>query len=646
MHLRLTARSLWLTACFLLCTTIALAQQKTITGRVTDANGQPVAGATVAVRGTNIGTSTNEQGRFTIAVPNNNATLVVSYVGQETQELSVGTQTDLTVSMRPAAANLNEVVVTGYTAQRKKDIIGAVSVINTEQLTSNPSANLAAQLQGRAAGVVVSSTGQPGSPAVVRVRGFQSFGNNNPLYIIDGVPTEDPSLLNPQDIETIQVLKDATSASIYGTRAANGVIIVTTRQGRAGRTQLIYEGFGGVQVVTDKMKPDLLNTPQYIEYLQRTTGPTYKHPVFGQNGSFTVPDYFVVSNTFKGAVPAGDPRINPSLYSLTPGSIYQIYKMDPMGTNWHDVITRKGLIQSHQVTATGGTEKATYSIGLNYYQQEGVFRYTDYKRYTVRANSSFKPKNWLRIGENLQLSYEDRLGGSQRGEGGAWAWAYRMVPYLPVYDIMGGWGGNAVGESGNASSPLATLYRDKDDKNQFNKLFGNVFAEIPVGNFLTARTSMGIDYGNQFVVDISRRTYERAENQGTTMLTEDGWNYLNWTWTNTLNFQKTFAANHDVKLLLGSEAIKRRSRGVRAFGQNFDFEDPDFINLNTAVASSLGDRRIETINQGRSAIFSLFSRVDYAYRGKYLLNATFRRDGASVFGTETRYGNFPSVGIG
>ncbi|MBD0287866.1 MAG: SusC/RagA family TonB-linked outer membrane protein, partial [Flavisolibacter sp.] len=311
-----------------------------------------------------------------------------------------------------------------------------------------------------------------------------------------------------------------------------------------------------------------------------------------------------------------------------------------------DVITRKGLIQSHQVTATGGTEKATYSIGLNYYQQEGVFRYTDYKRYTVRANSSFKPKNWLRIGENLQLSYEDRLGGSQRGEGGAWAWAYRMVPYLPVYDIMGGWGGNAVGESGNASSPLATLYRDKDDKNQFNKLFGNVFAEIPVGNFLTARTSMGIDYGNQFVVDISRRTYERAENQGTTMLTEDGWNYLNWTWTNTLNFQKTFAANHDVKLLLGSEAIKRKSRGVRAFGQNFDFEDPDFINLNTAVASSLGDRRIETINQGRSAIFSLFSRVDYAYRGKYLLNATFRRDGASVFGTETRYGNFPSVGIG
>lgn len=500
--------------------------------------------------------------------------------------------------------------------------------------------------------MVVSSTGQPGSPAVVRVRGFQSFGNNNPLYVIDGVPTEDPSLLNPQDIESIQVLKDATAASIYGTRAANGVLIVTTRQGRAGRTQLTYETFAGIDVITDNMKPELLNNSQYIEYLTRTTkfdpDPTknYKHVVFGPNGSFKLPDFIVVSNAFKGGVAAGDPRANPNLYSLQTGSVYQIYKTDPTGTNWFDAMTRKGAVQSHQVTATGGTDRALYSIGLNYFNQKGTFVHTDYNRYTVRANSSFKPKDFLRLGENLQVSFEDRMGGDNRGEGGAWSQAFRMVPYIPVYDINGGWGGNAMGESGNGTNPVAQLYRDKDDINKFTKLFGNVFGEILFGKFLTARTSFGIDYGTQFRTDISRKTYERAENQGTTQLTEDGWSYFNWTWTNTLNFQKTFAGDHDVKLLLGTEAIKRNSRGLRAFGQNFDFEDADFISLGTAVASSLGDRRIENLNFGRSTIYSLFSRLDYAFRGKYLVTGTLRRDGASVFGPEARYGNFPSVGLG
>ncbi|MGI8635855.1 MAG: TonB-dependent receptor plug domain-containing protein, partial [Segetibacter sp.] len=252
---------------FVFISTISFAQ-RVVTGKVTGTNEQPASGATVAVTGTTVGTQTDANGNFSITLPPGKSSLTVSSVGFENQTVGV-TGSSVAVSLKATSSALSEVVVTGYSSQRRRDIVGAVSVINTEDLTTNPAANLAAQLQGRATGVTVSSTGAPGSPAVVRIRGFQSFGNNNPLYVIDGVPTEDPSLLNPQDIESIQVLKDATSASIYGTRAANGVLIVTTRQGRAGRNQVTYESYVGVQQVTQKMKPDLLNTTQYIEYLKR-----------------------------------------------------------------------------------------------------------------------------------------------------------------------------------------------------------------------------------------------------------------------------------------------------------------------------------------------------------------------------------------
>ena len=626
--------------------------QKTVKGSVINkADNQPIQGASVTVKGSNTGTQTSITGTFSLNVAKDNSTIVISAVGYEPKEIGVAGKVDVEiVSLTPSNSTMNEIVVTGYSSQKKKDIIGAVSVINTEDLKATPSPNLAAQLQGRAAGVTVSSTGAPGAAAVVRVRGFQSFGNNNPLYIIDGVPTEDPSQLNPQDIESIQVLKDATASAVYGTRAANGVLIITTKQGKVGRAQVTYENYTGVQIVTDAMKPDLLNTPEYIEYLKRSSAPS--HRVFGQNpAAFAVPDYIIVSGPFKGGVSASDPAANPSLYSLDP--LYQILKTSPAGTNWFDEVTRKGILQSHQLTAAGGTEKALYSVGLNYFNQQGVFKYTKYERYTIRANTTIKPKTWLRFGENLQVSFENRLGGDQRGEDGAWSQAYRMVPYIPVYDIKGGFGGNAVGESGNGTNPIANLIRNKDDKNQFYKIFGNAFAEIIPLPYLTARTSIGVDLGNQFERDIFRKTYERAENQGTTQLTERSYNYSNWTWTNILTFQKTFGGDHDVKVLLGTEAIKRNFKVTRAFGQRFDFDNADFISLDRSGLQS-GDRNVFAYNSGQAnvpgigtvTIASLFGRIDYAFQGKYLINGTLRRDGASVFGPDNRFANFPSVGIG
>lgn len=640
--------------CLLLVTAFALAQ-KTVTGRVMDPTNQPVVGATVAVKGTQAATQTNSSGEFSLTVPANNAVLTVTSVGYEGQDIAVGTQSTLTISLKSALSNLNEVIVTGYSSQRKKDIIGAVSVVDVTDMKTTPAANLGAQLQGRATGVTVSGTGAPGSPAVVRIRGFQSGGNNEPLYVVDGVPTSDPSVFNPQDVESIQILKDGTASAIYGTRAANGVVIITTRQGRAGgRTTLTYEAYAGTQDVTKGMRPAMLDNQEYIEYLKRS-GAT-SHPVFGTAPNFAVPDYIVVSSAFKGGVPAGDPRADPALYSIASSNFYQILKTSPQGTNWFDEILHTGIVQSHQLTATGGTDKATYAMGLNYYSQEGTIRLTNFKRYSARFNTSFKPTGWLRLGENAQLSYTTRLGGEQRGEGGAWSWAYRHVPYIPVYDIgdpktgIKGFGGNGVGQSGNASNPIAVLVRDADDRNLTTRLFGNVFAEVQPVKSLTLRTSFGADAATNTVKDISRKTYERSENQGSTQLTEWTYNNLDWTWTNTLTFQKTFAGAHDVKLLLGTEAIRRYFKRSNAFGQNFDLDNADFIILSNA-GTAPGDRDVNRFGDTDPAetivtIFSQFGRLDYAFKNRYLLNGTLRRDEASVFGSKNQAGYFPSVGFG
>ncbi len=625
----------------LLCT--GAYAQKTVSGKVTGGTaGTPVSGATVTVKGTAVATTTNQDGNFSISVPAGRNALVVSFVGYNEQEVDITNSNTVNVGLVEAAGSLGEVVVTGYTSQRKKDIVGSVAVVNAKELNVTPVSNIGAQLQGRAAGVIVSSAGEPGASAVVRIRGFASYGNNNPLYIIDGVPTTDASKFNPQDVESLQVLKDASAASIYGARASNGVIIITTRQGKAGRISLTYDGYVGFQQIAKSQMPEMLNTTEYMDYLKKTNLPGYVHPVFGPASNFTIPDRIVIGGGFKGGVPASDPRADPSRYTIDDYSnIYQILQAS-QGTNWFDEISRNGLLQSHQLSASGGSDKSTYSVGMNYFNQKGTFVNTDFTRYTVRANTSFKPKTFLKIGENLQISYEDRKGNANRGEGDAWASAFRMVPYIPVYDINGGYGGTGVGESGNGDNPIARLQRNEDNTNNFARIFGNVFGEVYFTKWLTARTSFGWDYGSQYSKNFVKRTYERSENVATAQLTEQSWYYSNWTWTNTLQFNKTIAENHDLKVLVGTEAIKNTSRGVQGFREGYDFETPDFVSLNTGQATILGN--IVNFNTGRQSLFSYFARVEYAFKDKYLLNANFRRDGASVFGPENRYANFPSFG--
>lgn len=627
----------------------AQAQDRRITGRVISADdNKPLPGANVVIKGTTVGTSTDTDGRYAIAVPTGATTLMFSSVGSKAQEINVEGQTEITVILTTESSQLDEVVVTGYTTQKKKDIVGAVSIVKASELTATPSSNLMTQLQGRAAGVTVSSTGDPGGAATVRIRGFSSYGNNNPLYIIDGVPTTDASRLNPQDIESLQVLKDASSASIYGARAANGVIVVTTKQGKSGKTTVSYDTYVGLQSVPYNRIPKLLNTAETIAYLNRTTTANYVDPVFGKSGSFSIPDYYVVSPSFKGGVSAGDPRADPSRYQLADYSnAYQIFRTSP-GTDWFRALSRQALIQSHQLTATGGGDKSTFSLGLNYFDQQGTFRHTGYKRYTVRVNSVFKPAPFFSFGENLQVAYDNRAGDNTvTGEQSAWASAYRSAPYVPIYDINGGFGGSLIGgTAGNGRNPVADLTRRQNWSNQSLRLFGNIFGEITPTDYLTLRSSIGVDVGNGSIRQPLLREYEKTEPRTVTSLTEGANAFTSWTWTNTLIFQKTLSTDHELKVLFGTEAIRNRSRSQSVAVSNFDLEDDTFLSLNTGLPRSLGDLSATNPNLANTSLFSYFGRVDYSLRSKYLFNVTFRRDGSSLFGPTVRYANFPSAGVG
>jgi TonB-linked SusC/RagA family outer membrane protein len=613
-----------------------------ITGTVTNEDGEALVGATIAIKGTAMGTLSGEGGKYSLNAPDDATTLVFSYLGYETQEVEIGGRSVIDVVMVTSDAFLEEVVVTGYTSERKADIIGSVEVIDTEDMLTAPAANLAGQLQGRAAGVVVSNDSRPGAGAKVRIRGFTSFGSSNPLYIIDGVPTKDPSKINPNDIESVQVLKDATAASIYGARAAQGVIIVTTKGGSKGRVQLSYDGFYGTQSVPDRSVPDMLNTEEYVEYLQKNNGPGFIHPVFGDVANPTIPDRIVVSPGFKGGVSASDPRAADNLYDISDyGSAYQIMETSA-GTDWFREALRPATIQSHQVGATGGSDVGTYAFSLNYFGQEGMYQNTDYNRYTARMNTTFKPRNWIRVGENFQFLYDKTEGTGRLGEQSPWAWAYRMVPYIPVYDINGGFGGNAVGESGNASNPVAVVSRASDDYSESYKAFGNTFAEITPLPGLTLRSSFGIDFGYFFNRDITYRTYENSENTSITGFGTNSNYNLTWTWTNTAAYEKSFG-EHTIKLLAGSEAISFNGNGIGVGTNTFDFEDPNFINLNTDQFATPNAYQNQPIPE---RLASYFGRVDYQLKNRYLFNATVRRDGTSKIYDTERYGVFPAFGVG
>jgi TonB-linked SusC/RagA family outer membrane protein len=450
--------------------------------------------------------------------------------------------------------------------------------------------------------------------------------------------------INPQDIESMQVLKDASSASIYGARAANGVVIITTKKGKSGMPSISIDSYYGVQHAPKG--PEMLNPTELGQLIWQSlsnAGQTTTHPQYGTGAEPRLPDYILAGPS--SGVMEGHPDTNPDLYNIDFNSPrHQIVPFNKEGTDWWDETFDPAPIQSHQISASGATEASKYSIGFNYFDQDGMMPYTNYTRYTVRANTEFTVKEKIRIGENMQIGYNEFKGTNSGFEGGESLVlnSVRLMPFIPVYDIKGGWGGTAGSGAGTASNTPAELWRAKDNVNSAVRLFGNVFAEIDLFKGLTARTSFGLDYETRYGQNYGFRTYERAENIGANSYEERNDFNLNWTWTNTLTYQKLFSDIHNITVLLGTEAVKETGRGVGGRRINFFSDDPLFRVLDRG--SPVGQNNF---SYGfASTLASIFGRVDYSLMDKYLLNVTLRRDGSSRFGPETRYGVFPAASVG
>lgn len=613
-----------------------MAQQRTVTGSVISNDGTPLTGASVVVVGQKTGETTGADGTFSINVPASAKTLRVSYVGYETQDVSIAGQNNVTVTLTSTATNLNEIVVTGYTSEKKKDLTGAVSVVNVGEMQKMPAGTGEAALQGRASGVNIITSGQPGANSDIRIRGITGFGSNQPLVIIDGIQG-DLTDINVNDIASVQVLKDA-SAAIYGVRGSNGVIIITTKKGKTGKAKITYNGYYGS---TTPGKGWDMASPQEeanaIWLQQKNSGianPSSKQ--YGSGATPVVPDYITPYGYTLCNCPA-DSVVDPKLYDI---NNYQITKANKAGTNWYKEITRNAPMQNHDISVSSGSDKSSYYIDFGYLNQQGILKYQYLERYSIRANTQFNIKDHIRIGENAYLFYKTNPQQNNQQEGSPFSMGFREDPIIPIYDIMGNFAGTKSQDLGNAQNVFANIYRTKDNVGHNWDMQGNVFADVDFLKNFTAHTSFGGTIDNYHYYYFQYVGYENAEgNTGLNSFHEGGGYGSSWIWTNTLQYNKLFG-DHSVNLLLGTEAISNYGRGIEGGRADYFSENPDFWTLNTG---SPGSQANSQTNAYQSSTWSQFAQLKYSYKDKYLLSGTLRRDQDSRFTDSVRTGYFPAI---
>ncbi len=664
-------RKLSLTMCFLLTIASVMAQERTVSGTVTDETGSTMPGVNILLKGTSSGTVTDGDGNFRISIPNDQAVLVVSFVGYTTSEITVGSRSVINIQLTSDVQTLTELVVTGYSVDKRRELTGSVSTVKAKELTIAPTGNVEQMLQGRVAGVTVITNGQPGTTSQIRVRGFGAFGGNSPLYIVDGVPVDNVNFINPDDIESVTVLKDAAAASIYGARAASGVIIYTTKKGTKGAGKKLTVTYDQMVGVTNPGKGlKMLNPTEFAEWTwnaikntedanaRAESRPTnyalalsnFNHPQFGGGLTPVIPDYLRVGSQ-NGAAISGpvDLAAQRLLYNIDPrnGPIYNVIAANKAGTDWYDAITRNAPVFRQTLGFSGGGEGYRFYVGLSGQDQKGILLHQSFKRYALRANAEFDVRKNIRVGINTQFTYRQVLGltGDAGGIGSAddendILSAFRMPSIIPVYNVFGGYAGTAAGGFNNPRNPVASRDGSMNDRN-FNGLgFGNVYAEYDVIPGLTLRTSIGGNYGNYAYKYYGRWQYENSENNSAfTFGQGSGYNF-GWTFTNTANYKKTFDV-HNVDVLVGQEALNTGAGwDMGATGLNPFSWDPNFVNLTQTSSRVVNSSQFLGVN-----FYSLFGRVNYSLKEKYILSAVVRRDGSSRFGANNRFGVFPAVSL-
>ena len=633
---------------FMLFLTSSAFAQKQISGKITDETGNGLPGVTVSVQGTSIGTSTDVDGNYKLSVPAG-ATLKIAYTGYDTKNVVVGEGADVSLSLTPNETLIAELVVTGYTVDTRRQTTGSVSTVKTRDLTAIPSGNVEQQLQGRVAGVTVITNGQPGTASIVRVRGFNAFGNNEPLYIVDGLPVGSVDFLAPDDIESTTVLKDAAAASIYGARAAGGVIVFTTKHGSKKPQPLSISYDASVGFTTPGSGQEMLNPQELADWTWnalRNTNQATTHPQYGSGGTPVLPDYLNVGGT-AGVIGNVDLNAERAKYNVDPtaGPVYQVVRANKAGTDWYGAITDNAPMTRHALGFSGSTDRSRYYVGLNLQNQDGILKNNSFKRYSFRANTEFDLGKRVRVGQNLQFTYRQVLGqgGGNNGNGvaadeNAILSAFRMPSIIPVYDEYGGYAGTAAKGFNNPRNPVAERDGVANDRGFGAGGLGNLYLEIePIDN-LTIRSSIGGTFGSSFYKYYSRLQYENSENNASFAYGEGSSHFLNWTFTNTAAYKLKFGES-SLDLLGGIEAINSgQGRFTDASGLNPFSNDVNYINLNT-----VSNRVVSSGYFNQPTFFSVFGRVNYGFREKYYVTAVLRRDGSSVFGESNRYGVFPAI---
>jgi len=636
----------------LFCGTV-FGQDIEITGTITSTEGETLPGVTILVQGTDRGTTTNLDGEYRILAPQDGV-LIFSFIGFIGRDVSVDGRTEINIQLTERVAELDELIVTGYSVQRRGDITGSISTVDIGNVQSQTSSSVLQRLDGAVSGVTVQSSGSPGARSTVRIRGISSFQNNDPLYIIDGTPVEDDfaNWLNPNDIESIQVLKDASAASIYGSRANNGVIIIETKKGRAGAPQVSVDLRTGIATPVGGYDDFLiLDALQYHEVVRRSAlnaGSSVPTNIYGDPNNPTIPNYIWPNDGTNQTNDLGQFGFTENDYLFgDQGNINQQFMPASTGTNWWDEVFGTAVSSDMNIAVSGGGDNNRYNVSFNYFDQEGTARDNRYQRGTIRINTEFDIGR-LTIGENITLARDESFGGIDLGGGAEDTIIGKNIltqPVVPVRDIGGNFAsGKAVG-LGNNSNPVKLGDSNKDDINANTRIFGNAFAraELIEGQLL-ATSRFGFNLGNNTFTSFSPAFPENSEPNFTNGFAEGRNESQEWTWSNTLNYINTFAQNHNVTVLAGQEVTRARSRFITS-------SMSDYINtsLNSRyIQDALGDPETQNTSTSgsESSLLSFFGKVDYNFDNRYHLSLTVRRDGSSRLGPDNRWGTFPAASFG
>ena len=632
----------------------ALSQGQQVSGTVTSTTtGEKLWGVTVRVKNTQTQTVTDQQGHFALVAPTD-ATLTFAQIGYRSKEAPVNGQSTLDVTLEQAPTMLQEVVVTGYTTQRRGDITGAVSSVNLEPVGEKSSVSVLQRLDGAVPGVTVNNGGSPGSRSTVRVRGVSSFHDNEPLYIIDGTPVEDSYLnfLNSNDIGQIQVLKDASSASIYGSRASNGVIIIETKKGRPGGRSMTLDVRTGVANPTRGYDDIVMTDPlQYFDVIKRSYHnngqkiPGETKSLYGDTLNPSIPAYTYIAPgvTIDSVDQWGRPvKIDRAAYAypttlIMPGSA---------GTNWWKAVFGSGQFSDANLSVSGGGSDNSYNIAFNYLKQDGTAAYNQFQRGGVRVNTAFTI-NKLTVGENIGVSREQGYGGLDDdglGEDGIVGKNILMQPVVPIYDIGGNFASGKASGLGNNTNPLKYAWARKDDRNTTDRAIGNAYGSFALMPDLAFKSQFSFDLSQFQQTAFTPTTFENAEANATNGTNQTDRRTTTWTWTNTFNYVRTLSGGHNMNLLLGQEANSTNGRTLAGGISGLLNDAPE----NRYIDESLGDASTKTVSSSGffDRLLSFFGKADYNYNQKYYASVTLRRDGSSKFASGKQWGTFPAFNVG